>query len=77
MVEPGRRADLAEKAVGADCGSKLRVEDLKRDRAVVLEVLGEVDRGHAPAPELALDAVPVRQGRRQLQKHVTHANGAP
>jgi hypothetical protein len=41
------------------------MEDLQRHVSVVLEVLGQVDRGHATGTELALDAVAVSQGRGQ------------
>ena len=34
-----------------------RPEELEGDRAVVPEVVGEVHRGHAAAPELALEPV--------------------
>jgi hypothetical protein len=33
------------------------MEYLERDGAVVAEVVGEVDRRHPPAPELALEHV--------------------
>ena len=36
---------------------ELGVEDLEGDGAVVPEVAGEVDRGHAAAAELALEGV--------------------
>jgi hypothetical protein len=42
------------------------MEHLERDRPVVLEVLGEVDRGHPSAAELALDAVAICQGGLQV-----------
>ena len=57
----GGGADLPQEALGAERGGELRVQDLQRDRPVVLEVVGEVDRGHPPAPELALDRVAVGQ----------------
>ena len=57
MLEPGGEPDLALEALGAERGGQLGVEHLERDRAVVLEVLGQVDRGHAAAPELALERV--------------------
>jgi len=38
------------------------VEDLDGDPATVLEVLGEVDGRHAALADLALEAVPVREG---------------
>ena len=49
-VKSARRADLAEKAVGACCGSKLRVENLKRDPGGPLEIFRQLDRGHPPLP---------------------------
>ena len=39
------------------------MQDLERDLPVVLEIVREIDRGHAAAPELALDEVAVRQTR--------------
>ena len=65
MLQPGGELDLALEALGAERGGQLGVEHLERDRPVVAEVVGEVDRGHAAAPELALDAVAVGQGRRE------------
>ena len=44
------------------------VEHLERDGAVVLAVVGEVDRGHPAGAQLALDSIAVREGRRQLQR---------
>ena len=46
-------------------GGELGPEHLDGDLAVVLEVVGEVDRGHAARAELALDAVAVREGGAQ------------
>ena len=48
--------------LGAEHGGELGLEDLERDLAVVLEVLGEVDGGHAALAQLALDAVAVGEG---------------
>ena len=61
MLEPGGELDLALEALGAERGGELGVQDLERDRAVVLQVLREVDRGHAPTAERALDRVAVGQ----------------
>jgi serine/threonine protein kinase len=44
-----------------EAGGQLRVDHLQRDQALLPEVLCQVDRGHAPASELALDAVTVGQ----------------
>jgi hypothetical protein len=57
VIEPGGQVDLAEEALWTQSSGELRVEQLQRDPPVMLEVLGEVDRGHPPAPELALEHV--------------------
>ena len=41
-------------------------QHLERDGAVVPDVVGEIDRGHATAPELALDCVAVGQNGAKL-----------
>ena len=46
-------------ALGAERGGQLGAQDLHRHLAVVLEVLGEVDRRHAALAELPFDAVAV------------------
>src|SRR6185295_3010049 len=38
------------------------MEDLEGDHAVVPKVAGQVDRGHAPAAELALERITILQG---------------
>ena len=61
MLQPGGEPDLALEPLGPEGGGELGVEHLERDRAVVPEVLGEVDRGHAAAAELALERVAALQ----------------
>ena len=46
-----------QEALAAERRGELGMEDLDGDVAVVLEVAREVDRRHAAAAELALDAV--------------------
>ena len=62
MLEAGGDSNLPEKALGAECGDQLVAQDLDGDGPVVLEVAGEVDRGHAAAAQLALEAVAVAEG---------------
>src|SRR5512134_3913952 len=59
--QAGCNLDLAQEALGAECGGELGPKHLQGDRTTVLEVLGEIDRGHAPAAQLALDRVAVLQ----------------
>jgi hypothetical protein len=47
VLEDCRGLDLGKEALGADDRRKFRAEDLDRDLAVVLEVLGEIHRGPA------------------------------
>ena len=62
MLEPCRDPDLADEPFGAERGSEFGTEDLYGDLALVLHVLGEVDRGHAPSTDFPLDGVAVDEG---------------
>ncbi len=59
MGEAGRDAHLAQEPLGQPAAGQLRAEDLDRHRAPVAEVLGDEDRRHAAARQLAIDAVAV------------------
>ena len=72
MLQAGGEADLALKALGAERGGELGVEHLEGDRPVVLEVVGQEDRGHAPAPELALERIAVLQPFAKCRYGVGH-----
>ena len=63
MVQLRRELDLAQEPLGPEVERQRRAEHLEGDRPVVPEVPGEVDGGHAPAPELALDQVALRNAR--------------
>jgi hypothetical protein len=62
VVEPRRDLDLGQEALGTQDRAKLGAEDLKGHFTIVLEVGGEIDRGHAAGTELSLDAVAFFQG---------------
>jgi hypothetical protein len=70
VLEPGGEPDLALEAVGAEGGGELGVEHLERDRPVVLEIVGEEDRGHASAAELALEGVQPAQSVLKLRGQI-------
>ena len=72
VLEPGREADLAKEALGAESGGELGVEDLEGDGAVVLEVAGEEDGGHATAAELALERVTAAKPCLEVRPQVGH-----
>jgi hypothetical protein len=66
MLQPRGELDLSKEALGPERHCQFGVQDLERDRPVVLQVLGEEHRGHAAAPELALKRIAV--GERGLQR---------
>ena len=70
MLEAGGEPDLALEPFRAERSSQLGEEDFERDRPVVLEVLGEVDSGHTPAPERALEGVTVAEAGGQRRSGV-------
>jgi len=72
VLELCREADLSQKPLGAEHGGKLGPQHLERDRAVVLEISGEVDRGHAAAAKLALDRVAVGERCLQTENRIDH-----
>jgi hypothetical protein len=61
MLQPGRRADLAKEPLAAEALRERGEQDLEGDGAIVSEIVGEVDDGHAPAPELPLERVSLPQ----------------
>ncbi|MGH8570392.1 MAG: hypothetical protein ACREXU_20910 [Gammaproteobacteria bacterium] len=78
MLQAGGKADLALESVGAERRGKLGMEHLERHRPVVPQVASEIDGGHAPAPELALECVAVQQPfakRRYRVGHETRCSG--
>ena len=69
MLQLRRRLDLAEKALAAKCRAEIRVQHLDGDIAVVLEIVREVDSGHAASADVTLDAVPVPDRGRESFDH--------
>jgi hypothetical protein len=65
VLELGRDPDFAQEPLGAEQGGQLGAENLQRHTAVVPEVLGQVNCGHAPMAKLAKDRVALGEGRRQ------------
>jgi hypothetical protein len=72
MLEPGGELDLALEPLGPERHGELGVVHLEGDGAVMLEVLGEKDRGHAAAAELPFERVAVSQTLAQLRHRVGH-----
>ena len=74
VFQPGGYADLAQESLGAERGRQLRPHDLEGDRAIVLEVTGEVDRSHAATPEFALNHIAAPKGISQRRINCGHEN---
>jgi hypothetical protein len=66
MSQPREELDLAGEPLGAECGAYLGAEHLERDRALVPDVVREIDSCHPARAELALDHVPLGECVAQL-----------
>ena len=64
------QADLVQEALGPEHRAELRMQHLERHPPVVPKVAGQIDRGHAAAPELALETVIVGYGPLEPVLHV-------
>ena len=62
VLERGGGLDLLDEPVGTEHRGQLGPEHLDGDLAVVLEVGGQIDGGHAPLAQLPFEAVAVGQG---------------
>jgi hypothetical protein len=71
VLQPCRRADLAEETLAADPLGHLRLQELDRNVPAVLDVLRQVDGGHAARPNRAHQPIPVgeRGGERLGNGH--------
>ena len=64
--------DFAQEPLGAHRLREVGTEHLDRDGAAVLEVLGEVNRGHAAVAELALNGVAIGKGGPEKRNRIRH-----
>jgi hypothetical protein len=53
VIEAGCQMDLTEETLRAEHWRHFRTQDLQRHLPPVLQVSGEIDRGHAASPEAA------------------------
>ena len=58
VLKPRDQADLPLEALGRQRRGRIGMQNLEGDPALVLEVVRQVDRGHAAPAQLALDPVP-------------------
>jgi len=77
MLEGRGSFDLDEETLGPNDFRQLRFEDLEGHAAVVLDVLGQVDRGHAALAEFTCDGVATRQSGVQRNHHLAPRPSLP
>lgn len=61
MLQPGEEFNLAGEPFDSDLGGDFAIEDLDGNQSTVLTVLGEVNRGHPAAPNLATDLIAISE----------------
>jgi hypothetical protein len=57
VLESCGESNLAKEALRAECGSELGAQNLQGDWSIVAKIVRQIHRGHATAPELALERV--------------------
>ena len=72
VLETRGELDLAQEALGAQGVTEVGMQNLEGDRAVVTEVMRQVNRRHAPVTKLALDGIARRQALLELRTQVGH-----
>ena len=77
MIELGRDLDLLEKPFSADDSRQFRPKHLHGNLAVMLEVPGQVHRGHAASTNFLLDGVAVGEGGGEAIEKLWHCVLAP
>ena len=74
VVEAGGDLYLAEKPVRADVRGQMRMQHLHCHGPAMLEVLGQIDRGHATPPDFPLEVVAAGERTLQAVQDVWHRN---
>jgi hypothetical protein len=70
MDQAGDEIDLSVEPLEAKGRADFGVEHLEGDFAFVLEIVREVNRGHAAAPKLTLETVTIGEGVPKLAECV-------
>ena len=69
VLQVGGDPDLGQEPLGAEDRGEFGPQHLERDLPLVLQILGQVDRGHPAGAEFPLDPVAVGEGRGELGEH--------
>jgi hypothetical protein len=73
VLESRRGLDFLQEPVGAEHGPEFGPQHLQRNLAVVFQILGKIDGGHASFAESTLDAVTVGKGSGEALGDFSHA----
>ena len=77
VTQTRRDRDFLQEAFGANGPADIRIDDFHRDAAVVLEIFGQVHRGHAAAAQLAFDAIARNLGAASSSRISRRIHGLP
>ncbi len=77
VLEIGGGRDLLHEPFGPEDSRQLRSQYFDRHLALVLQVLGQVDRRHAAFAEVAFDLVAVGEGGREPGGYLRHQAKLP
>ncbi len=72
MLEARGEVDLGQEPLGSHGGGQLRAQDLDCDVAIVLQVVGQPDGGHAALAQLPLQDIAIREGSLQAIRGAAH-----
>jgi hypothetical protein len=72
MLKLRRRLDLSQEPLGTKRSGEIRMEDLDRYVAIMLEIVCEIHRGHAADPDLARDSVSTLESSGKTWQDVAH-----
>jgi hypothetical protein len=61
MSKGGKNFDFAQEPFRPQHGRQFRVEDLDGDRAVMLQIVSQENRGHAATAQFPLETKPIAQ----------------
>ena len=64
ILQVGGRRDFLNESLCPEDGGEFGAQHLHRHLAMVFQVLGEVNRGHATRAEFTLDGIGISEGRR-------------
>lgn len=72
MLEIRRDLDLGQKAIGSEHGTQFRIQNLERDLPIMLEIAGQINRGHTAGADQMIDSISGAQRIGELFTNIHH-----